>query len=132
MRVVLSAILFVVLGVGAYFLVTKMPLIRLYQDCYNTAYEVINEKGIITRMAWTTEQEICVGRKQILLKSTECFKSTDAVTEMSAAEKDFLKTAAERLARGTETIDQLIAEHNKRCMYPNTVLQYDGQSNTWF
>jgi hypothetical protein len=132
MRVVLSAIIFVVIGTGIYLLVVKMPLIRMYQDCYNTAYQVVNEKGIITRMAWTTEQEVCIVRKQILLKATACFKSTDAVTQTSATEKVILKSAAERFAAGTETIDQLIAEHNKRCMYPNTVLQYDSHTNTWF
>lgn len=132
MRVVLSAIIFVFLGAGIYFLVVKMPVIRQYRDCYNTAYLVVNEEHIITRQAWTTEQNLCKQRKQTLLKAAQCFNETDASQQVSQKEMDIMKTAARTMARGTQTLGDLIAEHNKRCMYPTTVMQLDTRTNTWF
>jgi hypothetical protein len=132
MRVVSSAILFALVIVIGYFVVTRLPWVNVYKDCFVTAYSIIDEAGIITRRAWTTDEQICNEHKTKLLESVACFQDAETKQPLSRFEKDLIYQAAQNLAKGTKTLEEMIADHNKRCTYRKSTLNFDPQKNTWF
>jgi hypothetical protein len=132
MRVVLSAILFALVITAGYAVTTRLPWVNVYKACYETGASIINEENAITRRAWVTDEVICTEHKEKLLASLACFKDAETKQPLSQIEKSVIYQAAQSLAKGTQTIDEIIADHNKRCTYRKTTLFFDPQTNSWF
>jgi hypothetical protein len=132
MKVVLSAILFALVVVGGYTLVTRLPWIQVYRGCYQTAYSIYNQEHSISRRAWTTDEQICIEHKNTLLSALNCFASAESQQPLNTLEKDLILVTAQNLAKGTEDMNQVISGHNKRCTYRKSTLNFDAHTNSWF
>lgn len=132
MKIVISAIVFALLLGAVYLIIKKIPTVNEYKYCYNTAYQVLNEKHIIARRAYTGDEDICVERKQTLLSALDCFQRIDGETNASNRESEWLKSIAKAMSQGTKSTDELVTIHNQRCAYPSTIIEFDPRSDTWF
>jgi hypothetical protein len=132
MRTVLSAVTFALIICVGYLVVTRLPWVGVYRDCYNTAYSIINEAGMITRRAWTNDETICNEHKVVLLKALSCFDAAQNAQPMQSLEKDLVLQAAQTLAKGTKNMNEMIADHNKVCTYRKATLDFDPRTDTWY
>lgn len=132
MKIVISGVLVALGLVTGYWMVTRLPWVTVYRDCYNIAYSILNEEHNITRRAWTSDETICLEHKQKLLNAQKCFKNADVKQPLSKLEKDLVMELAQEMAKGTKSFTDMILNHNKQCTYRQTYLDFDPQKNVWF
>lgn len=128
----MSAIFFSFLIIGGYLMVTRLPWVGVYRQCFQTAYTTLNQEHLITRRAWTTDETICQENKKTLLDALICFQTAQTKQPLTQLEKDLIYPLSQSAAKGTKTMDQMIVDHNERCPYRKTVIDYDPRTNSWF
>ena len=114
-KIFISSVTFVLLVALIVFVIRKIPQIQAFSDCYTETHLIYTEKYIISRRAYTSEEEICKRNKQQVLKGAECFYREESRMEALGVEMRYMKEFAETITKASREVDEVVADHNRRC-----------------
>jgi len=109
-----------------------MPSIRDYYRCYQQAYKIYDERGLVMRQANGGEGAICQERKTMIIKGLLCLQTTEGKVLKTPTETKILKQIARAIQWGPKDLPQMVTEHNVSCPDSSTAIQFDPRTNTWF
>ncbi|OGV96521.1 hypothetical protein A2W24_03335 [Microgenomates group bacterium RBG_16_45_19] len=132
MRQVLQVLALSLLLIGLYYVYHRTPVVRDYYLCYDRAYQVYDEKGMIIRRANLGDAAICLERKAIILQGLECMTVIDQENPMGLKERQRLQTLARSMLWGPKDITQMVKEHNQKCTALKTMIKFDPRLKVWF
>lgn len=115
MKFVISAFLFSFLVAIAFLSVKTIPKISSYTNCYRQTNELYNKAGSLTRAGHMSQNESCAADKPAIIAAGICYKAADKTVEASEKERQLIKTIAQKMARNTKTIEEVIRDHNQVC-----------------
>jgi hypothetical protein len=115
LKVVFSAVFFVVLVALVLVFINKVPQVKSLARCYEEVSAIYREDHIVTRRAYTNNATICERNKKTVLKGVECFYKEEARLEAMDWEIPYLKKAAQVIARTTNEPEEVISDHNEKC-----------------
>ena len=114
-KIFLSAMTFVGLVALVVVVIKKVPQVQIYADCYGETHAIYTEKYIVSRRAYTKDENICIKNKQLVLRGAECFYREESRMEALDSEKDILRSVAKAVTRASKELDEVVADHNSKC-----------------
>lgn len=115
MRIVLSALLVSLTIASAFVIYQTVPKVEVYTDCFRATNELYNQEGSLTRPARYNQMEICELNKPDIIEAALCYIDADKTVQASESNREIIMKIAQKMARNTKTIDEVIADHNKDC-----------------
>lgn len=115
MRIVISALLVSLTIAGIFFVYQTIPKVKVYADCYRETNQLYNQEGSLTRPAHYTQIQICELNKPNIISAARCFQSADEIVQTTDSSRELIKSIAQKIARNTKTIEEVIADHNLEC-----------------
>ncbi len=132
MRIVVSAILFALIGASLFLGYQKLPVINQLSSCYKAALLAVDDKYIFSRRAHTTDAEICQERKDGLVRAMNCFVAVENKFLGSTKEMSWYKSLAKLTARSPQTAEEIVEEHNRECAAQDMQVEFDQIKQQWF
>lgn len=132
MKVVVSAILFALVGIGIFLGSQKLPVVKQFSQCYKTAILATDDAHIFTRRAHTTDEAICTERKASLKIALTCVVNVEMAFEGSLKEAQLYKKLARYVTRSPQTIEEMVDKHNLECSGSKVRLDFDPVTNQWY
>jgi hypothetical protein len=116
MRLILSLIFIAMIVVGAHIYLTRQDEVRQLATCYSLQKAAVTEEGYVTRRTYMNEATICEQRKAAIMEAYRCFAEASDGVNASSWETSLLKSFAKYTNQVSREIDEVIADHNRRCL----------------
>lgn len=119
-KIVASSLAFVLLVAVTVFVIKKAPQVQSLAECYEETHAIYTQKYIVSRRAYTKDEDICEDNKKQILKGAQCFYREENRLEVLESELPYLKQIAKSITRASKELDEVVEDHNSKCNYEDS------------